>query len=146
MERLEEKEHAFKTKLAKIEAQTAETLEAKDAEIEELKAKAVLSTEEEDYKAKFEALQSMVGPFKEQLEAYELERQSLMSLNEATQSDLKKLAEQQGQALGHQNHKQKINHLVQLKKERVEMANENAKLTAEVAKLKRQINKMKEAG
>jgi hyaluronan-mediated motility receptor len=54
-----------------------------------------------------------------QLDMYEEERTTLESQNAAKDSDLKNLAAQYGQALGHQNHKQKIKHLVKLKEENV---------------------------
>ena len=49
--------------------------------------------------------------FKEQLESYELEKAALLNRNQEVQGEVKKLASQYGQLLGHQNHKQKIQHL-----------------------------------
>ncbi len=97
---------------------------------------------EEDFKSKFESLQAMVEPFKEQLEAYESEKSALLDQNKATVEDLKQLAAQHGKLLGHQNHKQKINHLVQLKTDNVNLRQEKARLQTEAARQARHIAKL----
>ena len=93
--------------------------------------------EEESYKAKFEALSTMIEPFKEQLESYELEKAALLNRNQEVQGEVKKLASQYGQLLGHQNHKQKIQHLVKLKQENVVMREEMAGMRLELDKYRR---------
>jgi chromosome segregation ATPase len=91
-------------------------------EITSLKDTLVMKDEAEvGYKEKYNALVSQVEPFREQLDMYEEERAALETQNKAKDSDLKSLAKQYGQALGHQNHKQKIKHLVRLKEENVEL-------------------------
>ncbi len=91
----------------------------------------VISEDGEDYQSKYESLLSAVGPFKEQLEAYEAEKTALEDQNKATVENLKQLAVQHGKVLGHQNHKQKINHLVKLKTDNVNLQQENARLLTE---------------
>ena len=71
------------------------------------------------YKEKYEALSYLIEPFKDQLESFEMERDALLARNKEAEGEVKKLATQYGQLLGHQNHKQKIQHSVKLKKENV---------------------------
>merc|ERR1719315_172930 len=93
--------------------------------------------EEANYhKEQHKLLQDMVEPFKEQLESFEMEKRALMTQSEAAQGEVKKLATQYGSLLGHQNHQQKIQHVVKIKKENVE-------LKAEVTALKEQLTKAK---
>merc|ERR1712226_581709 len=57
--------------------------------------------------------------------------------NQEVQGEVKKLASQYGQLLGHQNHKQKIQHLVKLKQENVTMREEMASMRLELDKYRR---------
>ena len=59
------------------------------------------------------------------------------SRNHEVQGEVKKLASQYGQLLGHQNHKQKIQHLVKLKQENVTMREEMASMRLELDKYRR---------
>lgn len=80
-----------------------------------------LEEELEDWKRKYQELDQIVAPFREQLQAYEAERQALTSHNDAVKNDLKQLALQYAQILGHQNQKQKIKHMVKLKEQNLEL-------------------------
>ena len=71
----------------------------------------------QSYKEKYEALCTMIEPFREQLESFETERNALLAEKKEAQGQIKKLAMEYASLLGHQNHKQKINHLVRLKQE-----------------------------
>jgi len=97
-----------------------------------------LEEEANYHKEQHQLLQDMVEPFKEQLESFEMEKRALMTQSEAAQGEVKKLATQYGSLLGHQNHQQKIQHVVKIKKENVE-------LKAEVTALKEQLTKAKRA-
>ncbi|KAJ8874737.1 hypothetical protein PR048_025603 [Dryococelus australis] len=66
-------------------------------------------------------LESLVGPFREQLESFELERNFLLQSQRATQGELRQMALQHAATLGHHNHQQKIKHLVQLKEHNLEL-------------------------
>ena len=59
------------------------------------------------------------------------------SRNHEVQGEVKKLASQYGQLLGHQNHKQKIQHLVKLKQDNVTMREEMASMRLELDKYRR---------
>lgn len=93
--------------------------------------------DEESFKAKYEALAAMIEPFREQLESYRAEREALLSRNMEAHGELKKLATQHAQLMGHQNHKQKIQHLVKLKRE-------NLELREEASGLRRQLDRYKQ--
>lgn len=96
-----------------------------------------IQDESSSYKERFEALEAMIEPFKEQLESFEAERNALLTRNIEAEGEVKKLASQYGQLLGHQNHKQKIQHLVKIKQENVDMRQEISKLRLELDKYKR---------
>merc|ERR1719322_1473399 len=96
-----------------------------------------LQEETETYKEKYEALCRLIEPFKEQLESFEMERIALQERNKEAEGEVKKLATQYGQLLGHQNHKQKIQHLVKLKQENVDMREEMSRMRMELDKYKR---------
>jgi len=118
-------------------------------EIGELKEKLTKLEEEkeewkagEDFKAKYESLAATVEPFKEQLEEYEAEKAALLTVQNVTAEKMKELAIQHGKALGHQNHKQKINHLVKVKTENVALQQENAELKTKLAKITRTVARL----
>jgi len=89
-------------------------------------------------------LQDMVEPFKDQLEAFEMEKRALLSQSEAAQGEVKKLATQYGSLLGHQNHQQKIQHVVKIKQENVNLKNEVAGLKEQLSKSRRSNSRMEE--
>jgi hyaluronan-mediated motility receptor len=69
-------------------------------------------------------LQQMVEPYRDQLEAFELERRALVAQSQVAEGEAQKLAVQNGRLLGHQNHSQKIQHVVKLKQENVGLKTE----------------------
>eukprot|EP00092_Neocalanus_flemingeri_P030806 GFUD01033459.1.p1 GENE.GFUD01033459.1~~GFUD01033459.1.p1 ORF type:complete len:1179 (+),score=455.09 GFUD01033459.1:297-3539(+) len=97
-----------------------------------------LEEEARYHREQHQLLQEMVEPFKEQLEGFEMEKRALLSQSEAAQGEVKKLATQYGSLLGHQNHQQKIQHVVKIKQE-------NVVLKTEVSGLKEQLSKSKRA-
>ena len=56
-----------------------------------------------------------------QLELYRAERRCLLEQSEGTRAELERLAGQYSQLLGHQNKKQKIHHIMQLKEENLQL-------------------------
>ncbi|XP_076319572.1 uncharacterized protein LOC143230250 isoform X2 [Tachypleus tridentatus] len=65
-------------------------------------------------------LQEKVNPFKEQLDAFQAERQLLLNQNTEVHSELVNLSKQYAYLLGHQNHKQKIKHIMKIKQENMD--------------------------
>jgi len=103
-----------------------------------------LEEEARYHREQHQLLQDMVEPFKEQLEGFEMEKRALLSQSEAAQGEVKKLATQYGSLLGHQNHQQKIQHVVKIKQENVNLKTEVAGLKEQLAKSKRATSRMEE--
>ena len=100
----------------------------------------------------YQALEQMVEPFKEQLESFELEKSALLSKTEASKEEvcynsliislgflafilqMNKLASEYSSLLGHQNHKQKIQHVVKLKQENVQLKSNMDQLKLDLKK------------
>merc|ERR1711974_192660 len=97
----------------------------------------------QSYKEKYEALCKMIEPFREQLESFETERSALLAEKRETQGKMSKLFDEYANLLGHQNHKQKIHHLVRLKQENLDMREELAKVNLELNKQKRLVARYK---
>lgn len=55
------------------------------------------------------------------MDAYEVEKASLLSRSSAAKEEVDKLSKQYATLLGHQNHKQKIQHVLKLKTENNEL-------------------------
>nr|CAD7457634.1 unnamed protein product [Timema tahoe] len=89
-------------------------------------------------------LESLIGPFRQQLEAFELERHMLETRKMAAEHEVKDLATKYAELLGHQNHKQKIKHMVKLKEHNLELKAEVEKLENHNLAQKRTIIKLKE--
>ena len=53
----------------------------------------------------------------DQLDAFEAERRALMSVSTTAQSEVEKLSRDYAKLLGHQNQKQKIQHILKIKEE-----------------------------
>ena len=64
---------------------------------------------------------SPLPPSQTQLELYRAERRCLLEQSEGTRAELERLAGQYSQLLGHQNKKQKIHHIMQLKEENLQL-------------------------
>lgn len=66
-------------------------------------------------------LESIIGPFREQLMQYESERLELIEKKTTTEKELRVLELNQAKVLGHQNHRQKIRHVVHLTEQITEL-------------------------
>jgi len=97
----------------------------------------------QSYKEKYEALSRLVEPFREQLENYEVERNALVAQKKEAQGQVEDLATKYAQLLGHQNHKQKIHHLVKLKQDNLDLRTELAKVNLDLNKQKRLVARYK---
>nr|CAD7394272.1 unnamed protein product [Timema cristinae] len=97
-----------------------------------------------DWEQRCKELDSLIGPFRQQLEAFELERHMLETRKMAAEHEMKNLATKYAELLGHQNHKQKIKHMVKLKENNLELKAEVEKLENNIVAQKRTIIKLKE--
>ena len=126
------------TALEEKDASNNQLIMNKDDLITQLRAELdPLQKETQSFKEKYEALCKLIEPFKDQLDSFETERAALLEKNKEAEGEVKKLATQYGQLLGHQNHKQKIQHLVKLKKENVDMREEMSRMRIELDKYRR---------
>ena len=85
----------------------------------------------------------MCFDYREQLENYECERNALVAQKKEAQGQVEDLASKYAQLLGHQNHKQKIHHLVKLKQDNLDLRTELAKVNLELNKQKRLVARYK---
>ncbi|XP_014254999.1 hyaluronan mediated motility receptor-like isoform X2 [Cimex lectularius] len=95
-----------------------------------------LSARIADLECRNQDLENIIGPFREQLIQFESERAALLSKSENTEKELKALALEHAKALGHQNHKQKIRHVVHLTETICDLKKEMEKIRAENNKLR----------
>ncbi|NWI86444.1 HMMR protein, partial [Pitta sordida] len=151
------------TKLALKEAETEKTKESYLAQMTKLQEK--LEEQTEDLKKKLEAersretinedvtsslkkeiktwrdlyeeLYNKTKPFQQQLDAFEAEKNALLQEHGAAQGELNKLSDAYAKLLGHQNHKQKIKHVMKLKED-------NALLKQDVSRLRALLTKEKQ--
>merc|ERR1740128_487469 len=106
-----------------------------DERNEELEEKAAAASDQ------LKVLQDMVEPFKEQLEGYEVEKNSLLSSQKASKEEVSKLSKQYSSLLGHQNHAQKIQHVVKLKQENVSLKSRIEALQLDLSKAQKTASK-----
>ncbi|KAK7873343.1 hypothetical protein R5R35_011386 [Gryllus longicercus] len=95
--------------------------------------------ESTEWKRKYEEIESLIGPFKEQLETYRAECKILEAEKGEVQQNMRELSLQYAASLGHQNQKQKIHYMVKLKEQ-------NMELKETVRNLKKTIEKLRKDG
>ncbi|MGH0120075.1 UNVERIFIED_CONTAM: hypothetical protein FKN15_062765 [Acipenser sinensis] len=123
-DRIESRE--YQEQLKKTEFQSKHVVD--EVELLELK------TEVEKWRTLYEELYSKVKPFQQQLDAYEAEKNALLNEHGAAQVELNNLSDAYAKLLGHQNHKQKIKHVVKLKEQNHILKQEVAKLQGLLSK------------
>lgn len=64
---------------------------------------------------------ALIGPFREQLENYERDRLMLVAHKDEAEKEAKEMGLKYAEILGHQNYKQKLKHIVDLKKKNIEL-------------------------
>jgi len=70
-----------------------------------------------DLEKRYKEMELLIGPFREQLEAFDAERQALELQKEAAEGEMRELGLRYAEILGHQNHKQKIKHVTKLREQ-----------------------------
>ncbi|XP_068218157.1 hyaluronan mediated motility receptor-like isoform X1 [Palaemon carinicauda] len=103
-----------------------------------------LQEEADSWKNKFHSLENMIEPFRAQLDAYEVEKASLLSRSSADKEEVDKLSKQYATLLGHQNHKQKIQHVLKLKTENNQLREDVYKLRQETDRQRKTIKRMED--
>jgi hyaluronan-mediated motility receptor len=76
-----------------------------------------LQEETEYWEKCYKEVELLIGPFREQLEAFDAERQALELKKETAEGEMRELGLRYAEILGHQNHKQKIKHVIKLKEQ-----------------------------
>lgn len=69
--------------------------------------------------------ESLIGPFREQLQAYEMEHNALINEKHDAENEAKEMGLKYAAILGHQNQKQKIKYLVELQTKKFELIEVN---------------------
>ncbi|GJQ83134.1 hypothetical protein Trydic_g15371 [Trypoxylus dichotomus] len=87
--------------------------------------------------------ESLIGPFRDQLEAYEIERTTLLDQKHDAENEAKIMGMKYAQILGHQNQKQKIKHLIDLKHKNFELMENKAEIEQKVRVQAKTIEKLK---
>merc|ERR1719427_143082 len=136
-----EKMQEAELKIGELEA-AIEKWKEKMQEADDVMKMMETKLDEEEDKNKY--LMEMIEPFRDQLESFELEKNSLLSENAQAHDEVKKLATQYGQLLGHHNQKQKIQHVVKIKQENIELKSEINNLRKQVGKQKQNISKLED--
>ncbi|XP_064405519.1 hyaluronan-mediated motility receptor-like [Halichondria panicea] len=121
---------------ARIDDQTAR-IDDQAARIAELEAEVERLTQENDgLKQAYAELEEKYAPYQETIDKLEAQNKLLTSQTAAAQQEAQRLSEQYAKLLGHQNTRQKIMHVKNLK-------DENAALKQEVIKLKNELTHVK---
>ncbi|XP_042222047.1 hyaluronan mediated motility receptor-like [Homarus americanus] len=126
-------------------AEVSRVTQSLEADKQDLKdTNAALLEEVTFWKDKFQHLEKMVEPFREQLDAYEVEKASLLERSSAAKEEVDKLSKQYATLLGHQNHKQKIQHVLKLKTENSILKEEVHKLRQEIERQRKNIRRLED--
>ncbi|KAF2367781.1 Hyaluronan-mediated motility receptor C-terminal [Trinorchestia longiramus] len=120
----------FALKMQTLEQEVTELNIAKQ-NAEDAKAEALLQLEQ------FQLVQK-------QLENYEAERNNLLISKTAAEREVEELSLECASLLGHQNHKQKIQHVVKIKSENIRLQEEGFKLRAECEMQRKTIRRLEE--
>ncbi|KAK8723962.1 hypothetical protein OTU49_011632, partial [Cherax quadricarinatus] len=126
-------------------AEVSRMTQSLEAVIQDLRnTNASLLEELNSWKDKFLHLENMIEPFREQLDAYEVEKAMLLERNSAAIDEAEKLSKQYATLLGHQNHKQKIQHVLKLKTENSQLKEEVYKLRQETERQRKNVRRLEE--
>ena len=90
----------------------------------------------------YEELWKKVEPFQEQLDEYEAKKNALLRTSKDAKAELDKLSKDYAKLVGHQNHKQKIQHVIKIKEENRVLREEAAKLREQLDRKNRQMARL----
>lgn len=118
----------YKNKCAENESELEELIEVRKKYIEQsgrhdelLQRCEALEKENAEMKARIAQQESLIGPFREQLQAYEMEHRALLSEKRDAEAEAREMGLKYAAILGHQNNKQKIKYLVDLQAKKFEL-------------------------
>ncbi|KAJ9591650.1 hypothetical protein L9F63_001795 [Diploptera punctata] len=123
-----------------VESRILETKQDFQRSIADVETKASLA---DHWEKKYRELEALIGPFREQLEMFKEECKLLELKKEAAEEKMKEISLRYAETLGHQNHKQKIKHLIKLKEHNFELSKQVEKLEEQLKSQKKLIDKLK---
>jgi len=124
----------WRLKMAEVEA----VMQDMEQRVEQLQEEA------EYYKNQHAELKEMIEPFKDQLNAFEAEKRSILGMKDTAVGEMERLASQYASLLGHQNQKQKIHHVIKLKEEKHALMKEVAELKEQLSKSRKSFKRLEE--
>ncbi|XP_006821542.1 hyaluronan mediated motility receptor-like [Saccoglossus kowalevskii] len=133
LEELSRQQKEFQDQITVLEEQASSVNESALEELQEDVTK---------WKTLFENLQEKVKPFQVQLDAFAAEKNLLLSQNCQAKTEVQQLSTQYAKLLGHQNNKQKIQHVLKLKEENLSLKEEVMKLREQTTKQQRQLGEL----
>ncbi|KAF5282743.1 hypothetical protein FQR65_LT02740 [Abscondita terminalis] len=86
---------------------------------------------------------ALIGPFRSQLQDYEREYEKVLNEKSNIEKDAKELGLKYAEILGHQNKKQKIKYMVDLKKQNFQLSDDKKQLEIKIRSQARMIEKLK---
>lgn len=81
----------------------------------------ILEARNMELEAKVKEQETLIGPFREQLQAYEMEHKALLNEKHDAENEAREMGLKYAAILGHQNQKQKIKYLVELQTKKFEL-------------------------
>lgn len=118
----------YKSKLSECEAEIEESTDLRKKYIEQsgkydelLHRHENLEIRNAELEAKVKEQESLIGPFREQLQAYEMEHKALLDEKHDAENEAREMGLKYASILGHQNQKQKIKYLVDLQMRKFEL-------------------------
>lgn len=118
----------YKNKLAEYEKEIEESANLHKKYIEQsgkyddlLHKYEILEAQKADLEVKVKEQEILIGPFREQLQAYEMEHKALLHEKHDAENEAREMGLKYAAILGHQNQKQKIKYLIELQKQKFEL-------------------------
>ncbi|KAK4880559.1 hypothetical protein RN001_008705 [Aquatica leii] len=103
----------------------------------------LLETENVKLRKTIQQQDGLIGPFRSCLQDYEKEYTMLLSEKENAEKEAKEIALKYAEILGHQNHKQKIKYMVDLKSQNIKLTDDKKQLEHKIRVQARLIEKLK---
>lgn len=103
----------------------------------------LLETENVKLRKTIQQQDALIGPFRSCLQDYEKEYTMLLSEKENAEKEAKEIALKYAEILGHQNHKQKIKYMVDLKSQNIKLTDDKKQLEHKIRVQARLIEKLK---
>lgn len=105
----------YKTKTAEYEEELVQVADIRKKYIDKSGCYDQLLQKHDELRYKVSEQNALIDPFRKQLEEYKIQNSDLLNQVGETENQAKDLALKYAKLLGHQNHKQKIQHLIDLK-------------------------------